>query len=112
MDKSLLMYRGGVRATQKTLADGKEHTLHFKARTPSEVAQYLAAEARFENTDVGVRAREKMRADFIADSLCTETGEPLMTASEALLIPATLKPEICMLVVQGSSELGTDAGKD
>jgi hypothetical protein len=111
MDKSLLMFRGGVRSAKKELADGQEHTLYYLAKTPNEIAVFLGAQSRFTNDEKGDLARQKMRAEFIASSLCDEEGAPLMTKDEAMLIPATLKPELCELIVVGSNNIG-DAGKD
>jgi len=110
MDKALLMFRGGVRSATKTLADGQEHTLHYRAKTPDEIAVFLGAQTRFTNDEAGDLARQKARAKFIASSLCDEAGEPLMTDAEAALIPATYKPELCEMIITGSSEIG-DAGK-
>jgi hypothetical protein len=106
MDKSLLMVRGGVRCVKKTLADGKEHDIFYKARTPNEIALYLGAESRVPNDENGDLMRQKSRAQFIADSLCNEDGSVLMSLDEALMVPATLKPELCRLIVQGSNEIG------
>lgn len=108
MDKSLLMYRGGVRTAKKTLADGNDHTLHYKAKTPTEIALFVGAQGRLrdktdEQSDV---AWQKLQAQFIASSLCNEDGSPLLTEAEALLIPTTLKPEICWLITSGSNEAG------
>jgi hypothetical protein len=111
VDKALLMYRGGVRSAVKKLADGEDHTLFYKAKTPDEIAVFLGAQGRFTNDEAGDLARQKMRAEFIATSMCTEDGTPLMTKAEALLIPATLKPELCELIVRGSNDIG-EAGKD
>lgn len=112
MDKSLLMYRAGVRSTKKTLADGQEHELHYKAATPSAVALFVAANTRAngKTDDESVAAWHKRQAEFIAAHLCNEDGTPLMTVAEAELVPATLKPELCWLIVQGSNEAG-EAGK-
>jgi hypothetical protein len=110
MDKSLLMFRGGVRSTVKRLADGNEHTLFYKAKTPDEIALFLGAQGRFTPDEAGDLARQKTRAKFIASSLCNEDGTLLMTEAEAALIPATLKPELCELIVIGSNDIG-DAGK-
>lgn len=112
MDKSLLLFRGGVRSTVKKLSDGQEHTLYYKARTPNELAAYLGAERRgFGDNKEGDIQRQKMRAQFIAESLCNEDGTTLLTVAEAELIPNTLKPEICQFIVEGSEELG-DTKKD
>ncbi len=111
LDKSLLMFRGGVRSTKKTLADGQEHTLYYKARTPNEIAGFLAADTALSNDEKGTLNRQKSRARFIAESLCDETGDPLMTTAEAEQIPVSLKVEIVALVIEGSSETG-EAGKD
>lgn len=110
MDKSLLMFHGGVRSAVKTLVDGNEHTLYFKARTPNEIALFTGAESRFTDDAKGDIARQEHRAKFIADSLCDEAGNPLMTLADAMLIPATLKPEICSMVLAGSNRPG-EAGK-
>ncbi len=111
VDKSLLMFRGGIRTATKKLADGNEHQLHYKAKTPDEIAVFLGAQGRFTQDEAGDLARQRTRAKFIASSLCNEDGTPLMTEAEAMLIPATLKPELCELIVVGSNEIG-DAGKD
>lgn len=110
MDKSLLMFRGGVRSVKKLLADGKEHDLFYKARTPNELAQHFGAANALPNDGDGAVSLQKLRAKFIAASLCTEDGEPLMTIAEAENIPGTLKNEIVLMVSQGSAEIG-DAGK-
>lgn len=110
LDKSLLMFRGGVRSVSKKLADGEEHMLFYKAKTPNEIAVFLGAQGRFTQDEAGDLARQKTRAKFIAESLCNEDGSPLMTEAEAQMIPATLKPELCELIVTGSNEIG-DAGK-
>lgn len=110
MDKALLMFRGGVRSTVKKLADGQEHTLHYLAKTPDEIAVFLGSQGRFTNDEAGDLARQKTRAKFIASSLCDESGAALMTEAEAALIPATLKPDLCEMIVIGSNEIG-DAGK-
>lgn len=106
MDKSLLMYRGGVRSVVKRLADGNEHTLYYKAKTPNELAAYYGAEAAFAEDEKGNVERQKFRARFIAGSLCTEAGEPLLTPAEAELITGTLKGEICAFIAIGSNEAG------
>lgn len=111
MDKSLLMFRGGVRSEKKKLVDGKEHDLHFLARTPNEIALFLGAQNRITDDAAGDVERQDLRARFIANSLCHPDGSPLMTFEEAQLIPATLKPEIIQMVILGSSSIG-DAGKD
>jgi len=106
MDKALLLFRGGVRSVVRTLADGAEHTLYYKARTPNELAAYFGAEQSFGDGEKANVARQKARAKFIAESLCTETGEPLLTLAEAELVPGTLKAEICEFIVTGSNEAG------
>lgn len=108
MDKALLLYRGGVRSVVRTLADGAEHKLYYKARTPNELAVYFGAESSFGDDEKGNLARQKARARFIADSLCTESGEPLLTVAEAELVPGTLKAEICQFVIAGSNEAGPE----
>ena len=111
MDKSLLMFRGGVRSIKKKLSDGNEHTLYYKAKTPTEIVLYLGAERRFVDSPESDVAREKLRAEFIANSLCDENGELLFTKEEAMLIPASLKLEICFFIHTGSNDVG-DAKKD
>jgi hypothetical protein len=109
--KALLMYRGGVCSAKKKLVDGEEHTLFFKAKTPTDVAMFSGAETRWQNLDdKAMKAREDRRAAFIASSLCDEQGTLLMTEAEAQCIPATLKPELCSMIIEGSSETG-DAKK-
>lgn len=110
MDKSLLMFRGGVRSATKTLSDGQEHTLHYKAKTPNEISVFLGSQTRFSEDEAGDLARQVSRAKFIASSLCTEDGAPLMTEQEAQLIPTTLKPQLCEMIVIGSNDIG-EAGK-
>lgn len=110
MDKSLLLFRGGVRSAVKRLADGNDHTLYYKARTPDEIAVFLGGQQRITPDAAGDLERQRQRAAFLAASLCTETGEPLLTEAEARLIPATFKPELCEMVVMGSNEVG-DVGK-
>ena len=106
MDKSLLMFRGGVRTATKKLADGQEHTLYYKAKTPNEISVFLGGQQRFPDDEAGDLARQVSRAKFIASSLCNEDGTPLMTESEAQLIPTTLKPQLCEMIVLGSNEIG------
>lgn len=106
MDKALLMFRGGVRSAVRKFADGQEHTLHYLAKTPDEIAVFLGAQSRFSNDEAGDLGRQKSRAKFIASSLCDESGTPLMTDAEAALIPATFKPELCEMIITGSSEVG------
>lgn len=110
MDKSLLMFRSGVRSAVKKLADGQDHTLYYKAKTPDEIALFLGAQNRVSDDEAGDIARQRTRAKFIATSLCNEDGTLLMTEAEANLIPATLKPELCTLIITGSNDIG-DAGK-
>lgn len=110
MDKSLLMFRGGVRTAKKKLSDGNEHVLHFKAKTPDEIALFLGAQNRVTDDEAGDLARQVIRARFIATSLCHEDGSLLMTEEEARLVPATLKPQLCEMILVGSNEIG-EAGK-
>ena len=108
MDKALLMYRAGVRSVKRTLADGKEHEIFYKAATPTEIALLGAAHARLAGKydDDSAKAMQKLQAQFIADHLCNEDGSALMTVDEAMNIPTTLKPEICKFIVEGSNETG------
>lgn len=110
MDKGLLLFRGGVRSAKKKLADGNEHALFFRAKTPNEIALYVGAMGRITNDEAGDIARQTIRARFIATSLCHEDGSALLTEAEAELVPATLKPELCQMIMEGSNDLG-DAGK-
>ena len=110
MDKSLLMFRGGVKSAKKKLSDGNEHELHFLARTPDEIALYLGAEQRVSDDVAGDVARQLLRARFIAASLCYPDGSLLMSLEEAQAVPATLKPELCQMIVFGSNSIG-EAGK-
>lgn len=106
------MYRGGVRAFEKKLADadGVEHAFFYKARTPNEIAAHVGAEAAFPNDEAGAVSRQKYRAKFLSASLCDEAGEPLVTPKEAENITTTFKSELILEILRGSSEAG-DAGK-
>lgn len=108
--KSLLMFHGGIRTATKTLIDGEEHVLYFKAKTPAEVAAYVGAERRVPDTAEGDNLRQKTRAIFIATSMCDVEGVLMFTAQEAELIPATLKPELCNMILEGSNTPG-ESGK-
>jgi len=108
MDKALLLFRGGVRSVVRTLSDGAEHTLYYKARTPNELAAYFGAESSFSDDEKGNVARQKARARLIAESLCTEDGQALLTLAEAELVPGTLKAEICQFIIAGSNEAGPE----
>jgi hypothetical protein len=110
VDKALLLFRGGVRTATKTLSDGQDHQIFYKAKTPDEIAVFLGAQSRFTPDKAGDLMRQKTRAEFIASSLCNEDGSPLMTDAEAQMIPATLKVELGEMIVRGSNEIG-DAGK-
>lgn len=110
MDKSLLLFRGGVRSAKKKLADGNQHTLYYKAKTPDEIAMFIGATQRITDDEAGDLMRQTVRARFIATSLCHEDGALLLTEDEARLIPATLKPELCQLIMEGSNDIG-EAGK-
>jgi len=110
MDKALLMFRGGVRTARKKLADGAEHDLFYKAKTPDEIALFLGAQNRVSDDEAGDLARQAIRARFIATSLCHEDGSLLMSEDEARMIPATLKPQLCEMILLGSNDIG-EAGK-
>lgn len=110
MDVALLQFRSGIRSVKKTLADGQEHELHYKARTPAQLARYFGAEAAFTNDADGAEARHKHRSKFIAEAMCNESGEPLLTLAQAELVPGTLKSEMLAMIISGSNEIG-DAGK-
>lgn len=111
MDKSLLMYRGGVRSVDRKLADGQEHKLFYKAKTPNELAAYFGALDVLQAGPDGAVSRQKEYAKLIAGSLCDEHGEPLMSFAEAELIPAGLKREICDFITVGSNQAGV-SGND
>jgi hypothetical protein len=111
MDKSLLMYRGGVRSVVRKLVDGQDHTLHFKARTPNEMAAFFGSLDLIEKGPKGNVDRQKIQAAFIADALCNEDGTQLMTPADAELIPGSLKVEICAFITTESNKAGT-SGND
>lgn len=111
MDKSRLLFRGGIRSFSKTYEDGTSETFHYKARTPNELAAHFGALATFGENAEGFVSRQKHLAKFIADSICDETGAAQFTAKEAENILASTKAEIVSLIVVGSNEVG-DAGKD
>lgn len=109
MDKSLLMYRGGVRSVTKQLADGNEHQIFYKARTPSEIAGFRGAVSSFASDEKGQVARDKYMGRFLSSALVNEDGSQLLTVAESDNVPDTLKLELCLLVIAGSTETG-DAG--
>jgi hypothetical protein len=110
--KSLLLFRGGIRTITKTLADGQEHKLYYKARTPNELAHHFGAEEAFSKDADGQVARQKHRARFIADAMCNEDGTQFVTIAEAEKILGSLKAELCNLIIVGSNEIDSEAGKD
>lgn len=103
MDKSALLYRGGVKSVQRKLVDGELHTLFYKARTPEELAAYFGAQQTFKEDEKGAVERQKHRAKFISESLVNEDGSPLLTYEEARGIPGTLKVEIVSFIIAGSN---------
>jgi hypothetical protein len=111
MDKSLLMYRGGVRSVVKKLVDEQEHTLHYRAKTPNELAAFFGGLHVLQPGEEGAVARQKLQAKLIAESLCHPDGEPLMTLADAELVPASLKAQICDFILVGSNETGV-SGND
>ena len=111
MDDRLMMFAGGIRTATRTLADGKEHKLFFKARDPEEIAVFLGEQSRFPDTKDGDLKRHRHRAKFIADSLTDEAGEPLLTPEAANKLLLTLRPQLVEMIVRGSEGVG-DAGKD
>jgi hypothetical protein len=111
MDKQILMFRGGVKSATKKLADGKEYTIFFKSRTPEEIAVFVGIQSRMTDDTAGDLARQKGRAEFIANSLCNEDGSLLMTIEEARMIPVTLKPQLCEMIITASNDIG-DLGND
>lgn len=111
VDKSRLLFRGGIRNFRKTFEDGTDETFHYKARTPNELAAHFGSLAAFPETADGFVARQKHLAKFIADSICDEGGQPEFSAKEAEQMFPQLKAELANLIVVGSSEIG-DAGKD
>jgi hypothetical protein len=92
------------------MADGEEHTLYFLAKTPTELALFAGADGRYTQDEKGDLARQKNRAKFIGESLCEEDGTLLLTSEEALLIPPSLKTELCALIFEVSNTPG-EAGK-
>lgn len=111
MDKSRLIFRGGVRSFLKRYEDDTEERFYYKARTPNELALHHGAEAALTNDGPGAMARQKLRAKFIAASLCDEAGVPVLTVDEAELITASIKSELVGLITSGSNDVG-DAKKD
>jgi hypothetical protein len=110
MDKSLLFARGGIREAKKVFADGQEHTFHYKAKTPNELAAHFGAINIAKEDADGMVAMQKELARFIAASLCEPDGSPFITPAEAERIPGSLKAELRNLILIGSNEAG-DAGK-
>lgn len=112
MDKNLFMAKGGtIRSEKHKLADGQEHDVFYKVQTPSAIALHLGAERRYPATAEGDLAREKGRADFIAQALCQADGSPLLTAQEAQSLPITLKFDLCAMINNGSNKIDADAVK-
>ncbi len=110
VDKTLLMARGGVLSVTRKLADGKEHAIYYQARMPSEVAGIRRAIVAFSVDEAGGIALDAYLGKFLASALCNEDGSTLMSVDEAARIPDTLKIEIALQIVNGSSEIG-EAGK-
>jgi hypothetical protein len=113
MDASLFQFRGGVRSLgKKKLVDGNEYELFYKARTPSDVSGFRAGFSSFPDTEQGGIEREQFLTKFIAAAMCNEDGSALFTPQQAALVPDTLKTELALLIVRGSSSLDPDLGKD
>lgn len=104
------MFRGGVRSFVKKYEDDTEETFYYKARTPNELAGHFGAESALKDDGPGAVERQKLRAKFLAASMCDEAGASVMTDKEAEQIPGGIKAELCNLIANGSNEIG-DAGK-
>lgn len=85
-----------VHMREVVLADGKKHQLHFR-----EVSASV-----YEMAMVGMRSEDPKQREggvprLIAASLCTETGEPVMTTEQA----ATLKPAVSLALSNAAFEI-------
>jgi hypothetical protein len=118
-DTSLFTFRSGIREVKRKLGDGQEHTLYFRAKTPSELALFMGAEKRYPETDAGDILRETTRAEFIATSLCDEAGELLFRSKgekgnekpDPQLIPPLMKLELSFMIMQESNRSDAAVGK-
>lgn len=109
LKKNFLIPTGGIKSSPFKCLDGVERTVHVKCKTQDEIVGFAGSLMRLPDDEKGDLKRQRVRAEFIANGLCDETGEPLMTADEAYLIPAMTKVEICELIIKLSNDIG-DAG--
>lgn len=106
-------FRSGVRSAERKM-DGQLVTLHFKAKTPNELALFMAAESRTKDAgdDASVLAREQHRAAFVASSLCDEAGKLIFTNAEQVQqVPPLMKMELAYMIVQESNKTDSALGK-
>jgi hypothetical protein len=109
----LLTQPGTIRAETRPFADGKEHTFHFKARSPNEIAAHFGAVqsvTKDGQTPETAIAAQKELAKFIAESLCNEDGTPLLSVAQAENIAPILKGELRAIIVDGSSKTVSELG--
>lgn len=107
--KKFLIPTGGIKSSPFKCLDGVERTLHFKCKTQDEIVGFAGSLMRLKDDEEGDLKRQRIRAEFVASSLCDETGALLMTGDEAYLIPAITKVEMCELIIKLSNDIG-DAG--
>lgn len=77
IDKSLFFINQTLVERQVELADGKEHTLHFK-----EVGSIEFAAISFKLASQEITVRVQGMADLIVASLCNPDGSPVFTLDE------------------------------
>jgi len=109
----LLTQPGTVRAETRPFGDGKDHTFHFRARAPNEIAAHFGAVQALTKdgqTAEAAVAVQKELARFIADSLCNEDGTPMLDAKKAEQIAPVLKNELRAIIVDGSSKTVSELG--
>jgi len=109
----LLTQPGTIRAETRPFADGKDHTFHFRARAPNEIAAHFGAVQALtkdgQTSEAAVSVQKEL-AKFIAESLCTEDGKPLLDAATAERIAPILKGELRAVIVDGSSKTVSELG--
>lgn len=106
-----LLYVGGVRSFDIKLS-GKLHAVHFKTKSPAEIAAFAGAERRYPDNSDGDLLRERTRASFLATSICDEAGSlSFESVDEAMNLPNVVKLELCNRVIAESGKTDLELGK-
>ena len=109
----LLTQPGTIRSETQKFGDGKEHTFHFKARAPNEIAAHFGTVQGLnkdgQSADAAVAVQKEI-AKFIAESLCNEDGTSLLTAEVAERIGPVLKGQLRDIIVGGSTKTVSELG--